>query len=286
VRKEGTKLTGAPAFDEEDPEAMKQYSKVEQGILKGASIGITPVNFDEANGIMITCSLKECSLTPVPANRKAIAIYNAKGQKLNAAEAKQYLLSSKPTTDKPKNEVMNKNLLAALLVLSAQAGLTINLSADVTDDEVKDTLKKVGDKIASLNSANVELSGKVTTMETEKRNAREKEITDLVTEGVNLKLFTADTAPSMIEFGKINLSGLKTMIAGLKPVTIETVVTPSKDKTTDVDGDNDKATWTYDDFALKAPQELEAMQLKDAKKFDKLLSAKIKKAQETHSINL
>lgn len=92
-RIEGTQLTAAPAFDDNDPYAMKQFNKVEAGILKGASIGISPLQFDEAKSEMSASLLLEASLTPVPNNQNALAIYNAVGQQLSAEQARMYLLS-------------------------------------------------------------------------------------------------------------------------------------------------------------------------------------------------
>ncbi|MEJ7778445.1 MAG: HK97 family phage prohead protease [Daejeonella sp.] len=87
------KLTGLPSFDEEDPEAMKYCNKAEQGILNGASIGLTPIEFDEQAHEMKRCSIKEISLTPVPANENAIAVYSLAGKKLAVSDVSGYLLS-------------------------------------------------------------------------------------------------------------------------------------------------------------------------------------------------
>lgn len=98
-RVEGKNLTAAPSFDESDPYAMQQYGKVEAGILRGASIGISPIQFDEVLGEMARCLLLEASLTPVPNNQNALALYNNSGQQLNSNEAGMYLLSLNPTFD-------------------------------------------------------------------------------------------------------------------------------------------------------------------------------------------
>jgi len=93
VRKEDGKLLGVPMFDENDTEAMMYYDKVEQGILKAASVGIMPIKFDEVNARMDNASVKESSLTPVGANRNAITVYDTNGNSLSGNAIKGYCLS-------------------------------------------------------------------------------------------------------------------------------------------------------------------------------------------------
>ncbi|MEB0250071.1 hypothetical protein QN344_07975, partial [Mucilaginibacter sp. 5B2] len=235
-RIEGTQLTAAPAFDDDDPYALQQFNKVEAGILKGASVGISPVKFDEANSEMSASLLLEASLTPVPNNRSALAIYNAKGQKLNASEITQYLLSVE-RTDPPinNNQEMKKELILALVALCAQAGHTIALSAESKDDDFAGAIKKVGEKITNLEQAKTELSAKVENFEKDAKTAAEKEIDDLLAQGVtDLKLTAADV-PAFKELGKVNLSALKTTLSALKPVAI-VAIPGAEDKTKDTPG--------------------------------------------------
>ncbi len=92
----GTQLTAIPEFDDSDAYAMQQYSKVEAGILKGASVGLSPVKFNDSKTELSNSILLEASLTPVPNNRNALAIYNEKGHQLSAKDAGMYLLSLQP----------------------------------------------------------------------------------------------------------------------------------------------------------------------------------------------
>ncbi|PLW89990.1 HK97 family phage prohead protease [Mucilaginibacter sp.] len=283
-RIEGTQLTAAPAFDENDPYAMQQYQKVEDGILKGASVGISPVKFDEANSEMSASLLLEASVTPVPNNRSALAIYNAKGQKLSASEIPMYLLSVE-RTDPPinNNQEMKKELILALVALCAQAGHTIALSAESKDEDFAGAIKKVGEKITSLEQAKTDLSAKVENFEKDAKTAAEKEIDDLLAQGVtDLKLTAADV-PAFKELGKVNLSALKTTLSALKPVAI-VAIPGAEDKTKDAPGADDKAGWDYDKYALSAPNELAEMETKQPEKFKVLLSAKLDKVRNTYTI--
>ncbi len=87
----GDSLQGVPVFDTADPEAYKYWGKVERNIIKGASIGIIPLSFE--GDAITSCELLEISITPVPANRNSLTMYNKAGLVLDSSEARTYLLS-------------------------------------------------------------------------------------------------------------------------------------------------------------------------------------------------
>jgi phosphotransferase system HPr-like phosphotransfer protein len=228
--------------------------------------------------------LLEASLTPVPNNRSALAIYNAKGQMLNASEVKQYLLSVERTeTPITNNQEMKKELILALVALCAQAGHTIALSAESKDEDFAGAIKKVGEKITSLEQAKSELSAKVETFEKDAKTAAEKEIDDLLAQGVTDLKLTAAEVPAFKELGKINLSALKTTLSALKPVAVVTIQ-GAEDKSKETAGADDKTGWDYDKYALSAPNELAEMETKQPEKFKVLLSAKLDKVRNTYTI--
>jgi HK97 family phage prohead protease len=279
-RVEGTKLTAAPAFDEDDDFAMQQYNKVEAGILKGASVGLSPVKFNESKAELSSCMLLEASLTPVPNNRKALAIYNSSGKKLSAAEVTQYLLSVE-RTDSPitNDQKMNEKLLKALVALSVLAGHTISLSAESKDDEIEGVIKKVGEKITSLETAKTNLTAEVTSLKKAETDAAEKELDELLATAVTDKLLTAADVAGWKEFGKVNLTAMKSSLKNLKPVSM--VVVPADTKKVETAG---REAWGWDEYSLKAPSDLALMETAEPEKFKLLLSAKQQKAREAYSI--
>jgi len=274
---EGTQLTGVPSFDENDPEAMKQYSKVEQGILKGASVGLSPVQFDEVAAIMFKSNLKEASLTPVPSNRKALTItlYNTKGVKLSDNEAKQFLLSLTQTEILHNNKTMTPKMITALVALCLQAGHTVNLSAQPGDEEIEGAINKVKEKLTTLSAENLGFKNQLTL-------AKHKEITDLVDAAITDKRLSADLKADFVALGNSNLVTLKAVLGGMKAVEIAALPGDQKDKP--VNPDTAKLSWTFDDYAEKAPGELETMEAKNPTLFKKLTDEKIAKLRNTHSI--
>lgn len=284
IRVEGTQLLGVPSFDEEDPYAMQQYSKVEQGILNGASIGILPVHYDSTTDTMHKSSLLECSLTPVPANRKAIAIYNDQRQKLNSQEAKAYLLSLTPAENfKTENNKMNEKLIQALVALCVQAGQVITLSTTSTEAEVEGAINKVKEKVMSLSASNVILTTQLNALNSAAETAKMREIEGIVDNAINAKLLTADKRAQFIDLGKYDLEILKTSLSLVTPVAVTSPVVGAQATSLSISG---RETWTFDDYALKAPQDLERMQVIDPDTFAALLSAKQKSVRSNGSVAL
>ena len=279
-RVEGLDLTAAPAFDEDDEFAMQQFKKVEAGILKGVSVGLSPVKFNKDKEELSASLLLEASLTPVPNNRKALAIYNAKGIKLSASEVTEYLLSverTDPTIIQTEN--MDKNLITALVALCVQAGQTINLSADSKPEDFESAVKKVGETLTGLQAEKITLTASVAALKKAETDAVEKEITDAVAKAVEDKLLTAEQAPGLIAFGKINLTAFKTVLAAMKPVAL--TVVPGAAAAAVVAG---RDAWTFDDYAAKDSVALSAMQTADPAKFQILLSAKQSAVRSTGQV--
>lgn len=80
IQKGADQLTAVPEFDTEDDEAMKISGKVERGFLNGASIGVIVRDLQEVGGVdVVTRSeLFEASIVSVPADAKAVRLYNEK----------------------------------------------------------------------------------------------------------------------------------------------------------------------------------------------------------------
>lgn len=282
VRKENGKLLGVPMFDEEDPEAMKYYNKVEQGILKAASVGLTPVKFDDVNKRMVKSSLKEASPTPVGANRKALVLYDGDGKSLSGDKAIEYCLSLQQQSEQQtQNDQMNKKFITALVALSAQVGLTVNLSDAASEDDALDAIKKVGEKVTVLKASETNLTAELAALNKEKKDAAAKEHNDLLKNAVDEKLLSAEQAEGL---KTVELPALKIALSAMKPASVVTVETGKT--TVATDANDPRKDWTYDDYALKAPQELEKMEVSEPKKFEALLSAKVAKVRGEHSITV
>lgn len=283
VEKIGTTLSGVPMFDTEDEEANKYYGQVERDVIKGASIGIIPITVD--GNEILESELLEISITPVPANRNALVLYSAKGVRLNAKEAKAYLLSVQKQSEVETNtEVMNPKLLAAVIALSANAGLTVQLSATPTDDELLTAINGIGNKLNALTLSNTQLktSNDAYIAKETAAIAAEKETV------LNLAVQNKQITPALKEqYGKLYDADpelCKTTLASLPKVDLSVTVPGAEAAAASQQANDEKAKWTFDDYAQKAPLELSAMQTKNPEQFNKLYEAKANALRATGAI--
>lgn len=265
----GKGMTAIPVFDEADPEAVNMCSKVEQDLLKGASIGIIPLAVKD--GVIIKSELLEISLTPVPANRSALVLYNTKGVALSVEEAKTYCLSIQDTksVENLQKNIMNKELLAALVMLCAQAGLTVQLSADAKDEEIANAITNVGNKINALTLSANELKVKVDAFETAKAVQLKVEGETLVDAAITAKKISADKRESFLKLHTADPELCKSTLEGLTAVTLS-VIPGAKEAAAANKDETDKATWNLQAWLEKDGAGLSAMQTTEPEKFQKL----------------
>lgn len=76
LRKEDSKLYADAVFDTESQKGKEVARQVEQGFLRGASIGITYEKGDLKNGVLEKCKLYEISIVDIGSNPNALKLYN------------------------------------------------------------------------------------------------------------------------------------------------------------------------------------------------------------------
>ncbi|GIM58483.1 HK97 family phage prohead protease [Capnocytophaga canimorsus] len=76
LRKEDGKLYADAVFDTESQKGKEVARQVEQGFLRGASIGITYEKSDFKNGVLEKCKLYEISIVDIGSNPNALKLYN------------------------------------------------------------------------------------------------------------------------------------------------------------------------------------------------------------------
>lgn len=155
IRKEGDRLLADAVFDEKDEFAQAVKSKVEQGILRMASIGFSVVATSEDKDVLvpgqtrptvIKCLVKESSVTDIGGNRNALRLYDEFGDEINLSDAGNHLLplldqggESTDTTNQKQNMELREKIAVALKL------------SDVASDEILLTkLQDMGTEIATL----------------------------------------------------------------------------------------------------------------------------------------
>lgn len=131
LRREGGKLTASVVFDTDNEVADRVAKKVEKGLVRGCSMGVSfdYIDMEKRGGeqVLTKCELYEASIVPVPANPNTIAVYNAQGKLLSEAEIKQLTLTKKSSENHKEFKTM-KNL-KSYLQLAEDADETAAISA-------------------------------------------------------------------------------------------------------------------------------------------------------------
>ncbi len=267
IRVEGTQLLADAIFDEKDPEALKMYEKVEQGMLNCVSIGFEPIEVVmgiegfENNPVVIESSIKEASLTPLPANESALRLYDKDGVVLSSDQVLTLL-------SKNQNNLSMKKLQFFVAALS--------LAATATEDDVLNSVtalsKKAGDletEIETLKADKVELSAKLTASELKVSEVETSKIATLIGDAITSGKLTADKKEQFETLAKTNFDLAKTVIDGL-PARKSLSATIEGAKAGDV------ASKTFEGWGLKklhkeAPLELARIKAAEPDRYQQLL---------------
>lgn len=153
IKVEEGKLSAEPTFMEGEDEKLSVQTKkrVEDGFLKGASLGLNIISVLHVEGEspIVEAEVYECSIVDIPSNANAIVLYNEEGQKLEGEALK---LALTPIT---KNKPINKKEMK----LNATNIAALGLTAEATDAGVNTAIEGVIAENAKL-KAEVDASKK------------------------------------------------------------------------------------------------------------------------------
>lgn len=146
IRVEDGKLMADPVFMEGENEdlSVKVKARVDNGFLKGASLGIHILKWTEQEGQapLAEVDVMECSVVDIPSNANAITLYNENGEKLTG---KSFELALQKFTKKAtKNNHKMK--------LNADTYQALGLNANATEADINTAIQKLNaDKLAAEN---------------------------------------------------------------------------------------------------------------------------------------
>jgi len=142
VKTDGNRLIAEPVFDMEDPFAAEIARKVEQGFIKGCSMGLVIKNISQSKGIDVATNsvLIEASIVGIPSDENALVVYdneeNKKKLSINDFNKLFYQMENKEiTTSIDKEQLSIDNLKAEL---AAKTDIITDLSSQI--DELKKEL--------------------------------------------------------------------------------------------------------------------------------------------------
>ena len=142
VKADGNQLVAEPVFDMEDPFAAEIARKVEQGFIKGCSMGLVIKNISQSKGIDVATNsvLIEASIVGIPSDENALVVYdneeNKKKLSINEFNKLFYQMENKETTTSIHNSQLTIDDLQA--ELAAKTDIITDLSSQI--DELKKEL--------------------------------------------------------------------------------------------------------------------------------------------------
>lgn len=159
IRKEDNKLMADAVFDEQDEFAQKIKSKVEQGIINMASIGINIIVTSEDKSVLLPGQtrptvlkslIREASVCDIASNRNALRLYDDDGSEINFSDnSNNHLLPLLTTLDKQNQNDTNMNL-------SEQLASVLGLKETPTETLLLSHIKALADENATFKQAEID----------------------------------------------------------------------------------------------------------------------------------
>ena len=130
IKVEDGKLLASPVFTKSEKFPEKIKNRVEQDVLKGASIGMhISEHYHDGKSYVVTAEVTEASIVDVPANKNAIALYNKDGVILKNKELELELNFTKQELKKKNMDELKEKIIKE-----------IGLPANCTDEQLMDSL--------------------------------------------------------------------------------------------------------------------------------------------------
>lgn len=201
IRLEGNQLLADAVFDYKDAneEVQRIIGKVERGIIKMASVGLTDIVASDDSYLLlegqtlptiVQCRLREASIVTIGANHNAVRLYDKDDTAIDFSQGVHL-------GDFIKTKYMNKKVLEIL-----------NLSDKATDEEVSQAVIALSDKTK-------ELEEKLSAIElADKKKQREAFLSD-VKQAIKESKITAQQENDMITLYDANPDAASKFLKGL-----------------------------------------------------------------------
>lgn len=204
IRVEGDKLLADAVFDESDSLAAAIKSKVEQGLLKACSIGFYATKYSsdkedikagQRYETIVESELLEASLCAIGSNANAMALYDSKGRRINLSAPEERQACG--LKELPQNEDINSK------------------------NEDMETLKQeeLQTKYAAQEKELTELKAYKERVEKEAKARRERDVEELVKQGIESRRITKENAVVWKQLATDNYESAKIALEAIMPNT-------------------------------------------------------------------
>lgn len=260
VEKVDDKLLAVPVFDMGDPNAAEIARKVKEGFVKGASIGIRPLEGvldKDEEGDFIDCTksiLVEISTANIPSNGDALSFAD-----LRVYDKDFKLMDNWTFSDFPVNKPLNKTMDLKKIAQS------LGLSETATEAEI----------LAAVNANNA-ASVQLTAFKKEQKQANDAEIIKLLDARIAENPALAAMRQTYITLGDTNFDVAKATLEAMaiaKPqhVTLSDIARGKGfNPNLGLQLPAGKETWTFTDWEKKDPTGLQQLQSTNKQAFETL----------------
>ncbi len=214
IKTEKGRLTAETAFDMEDDNAKTIAGKVERGVIKGCSMGISfdrkNLNYDSGALILSECELLEASIVAIPSNANALRLYS-NGELMSETDVKALCLS----VAKNKNKFNKSDMKQVQLSVAVLVALGLENTKEVSESDINTAVLSL-QKAKKETEEKLKLSEeKVTAYAKKEKEAKEAKITEMVTLAVNNGQITADKKQSFIDLANQNFALAKSTLEAI-----------------------------------------------------------------------
>lgn len=204
IRVEGEQLLADAVFDESDSLAAAIKSKVEQGLLKACSIGFYATKYSsdkedikagQRYETIVESELLEASLCAIGSNANAMALYDSKGRRINLSAPEERQACG--LKELPQNEDINSK------------------------NEDMEALKQeeLQAKYAAQEQELAELKAYKESVEKEAKARRERDVEELVKQGIESRRITKENAAVWKQLATDNYESAKIALEAIMPNT-------------------------------------------------------------------
>lgn len=171
IEQEGHLLTAVPNFDTEDAEGKEVVRKVNNGTIKGCSIGIK-FKYDDIQlvddvPVIVKCELVEASICAIPSNARSIVLYNQDEKPLSEAEIQELCLS----VQAPKNETEPQKTITM-----KQLTAHLQLTEGAGEAEILTAVKGIEAKLTASETEKAQLKNELNTLKKEREDEQKAQL--------------------------------------------------------------------------------------------------------------
>lgn len=213
IHVDGALLKADAVFDEKDENAKKIKGKVEDGFIKGASLGLSGMNIDfqlvDGVPMAVRSEITEASIVPIPSNANALKLYNDEGFEMSTDDIQ---LSLSPITELIKNK---SNMQKFMLSVAAMIALGFK-NQEVQDGAVlSEAIEKLnGDLEATKLSLSAEKTAKEA-LQSQLTAIQDAKVEELVNLSIQQGKIDATKKEDFIKLAKSDFNMAKGILDGI-----------------------------------------------------------------------